>query len=602
MKVLIVAPYIYDKNYIEFSKNATGFGIMVKAIFDSVSETNMETYLLTNAISQGHKNILEHTWGSVLIRAGFIDWRRAIKSFLCYSQSAKMRLRYFYYELNNGSLRAAIQKYKPDIIHFHGIGVNMDSSFDLCREMGVPYIVTLHGLVENDDSAPEWDKEYERSFLIEAYREHIPITVISTGMKRRIEDNYLHHESDNITVICNGTRISNSLNGTQTSASNDSGINLREQYDLTSDDKIVVVIGSICERKNQIQIIKAFSTGIITSPCHVFFCGSDCTDGAVLKAIEQNDLSGKLHVLGFVPHDSISGILDQADLNVVASRDEGFGLSIIEAFAHGVPTVIFADLDAIDDLYDEKSMIKVGSRDDSDLALAIEQGLNTEWDKDHIRHHSTRFSLETMAKQYESEYLCILNRGGYLSIGKTLDYILVKKKQGYSILVYVGNISDNKNQIALVDAMQSMRDNRVVAVLAGAEADNGRVRENIIKNDLCSEVLLLGFCDEMDSVWKLADLNVFISKNDGFGLPVIEGYARGIPCVLNKELDAFEDLYNDKCCVATSLRDDDIMRATTDALDRSWDPGSIRDFGNRFSLESVAGQYVDLYKQVLNLQ
>ena len=38
MKVMIIAPYIYDDNIIEFTKNKTGFGIMVQNIVSSVAE------------------------------------------------------------------------------------------------------------------------------------------------------------------------------------------------------------------------------------------------------------------------------------------------------------------------------------------------------------------------------------------------------------------------------------------------------------------------------------------------------------------------------------------------------------------------------------
>ena len=47
----------------------------------------------------------------------------------------------------------------------------------------------------------------EKDFLIEADQKGLPVTVISSGMKKRTEENYLHHAADNIMEICNGTRI-----------------------------------------------------------------------------------------------------------------------------------------------------------------------------------------------------------------------------------------------------------------------------------------------------------------------------------------------------------------------------------------------------------
>ena len=52
MKVMIIAPYIYDDNIIEFTKNKTGFGIMVQNIVSSVAELE-NVILLTRVITKG---------------------------------------------------------------------------------------------------------------------------------------------------------------------------------------------------------------------------------------------------------------------------------------------------------------------------------------------------------------------------------------------------------------------------------------------------------------------------------------------------------------------------------------------------------------------
>ena len=122
------------------------------------------------------------------------------------------------------------------------------------------------------------------------------------------------------------------------------------------------------------------------------------------------NLNGKAHVLGFLSHEELCDVLNQADLNIVASKNEGFGLSIIEAFTHGVPTVSFSDLDAIPDLYNEKAMIIVNRRGDLDLSLGIDAGLKKDWDKTWIREYSKRFSLERVAQSYLHEYEKVLSK------------------------------------------------------------------------------------------------------------------------------------------------------------------------------------------------
>lgn len=397
MKVLIATPYIYKQEWPEFTRNRTGFGLMVNDIFESVSE-DADVYLLSHVITEGHEKVLKHTWGNVFGGARLKDWWKGFKYFFRYNQGIKGRIRYFYYALNTGSIRKAIKNISPDVVHIHGIGLQIKPFIDVCEEEGVPYIVTLHGLIGLDKSisAAAWDKQMEKDFLVEADRKGIPVTVISTGMKRRIEENYLHHEAKNISVVCNGTRIPFNEELIKLDE-----IDLRKQYHLT-DEKIIVVIGSVCDRKNQIQIVRAIRN--VKTPCRVFFCGADASHGVVQDAINKAGLSNKIHILGFLPREKVEQVLEQSDLNLVASKDEGFGLSIIEAYSHGVPTVTFSDLDAVPDLFDEHAMIKVEERSDEALAEGIEKGLNHQWDRAWIREYAKGFSLEKLAEQYKAEY------------------------------------------------------------------------------------------------------------------------------------------------------------------------------------------------------
>lgn len=534
MKVLIATTYIYKKEWPEFTRNRTGFGIMVNDIFESVSE-EADAYLLSQVITEGHGKVLKHTWGDVLGNARLKDWAKGVKYFCGYKQALKSRVKYFYYALNSGSIRRMIRTIKPDVVHVQGIGMQIKPFIDVCEEEKIPYIVTLHGLIGLDETvqAASWDKQMEKDFLIEADKKGIPVTVISTGMKRRIERNYLGHEAKNIRVVCNGTRIPFD----EKTISLDQ-LDLRKEYELT-DKKILVAIGSLCGRKNQIQIVRAM--GMVKTPCHLFLCGGDASNGAVQKAVDEAGLSDRIHLLGFLPREMVDQVLEQADLNVVASKDEGFGLSIIEAYSHGVPTVTFADLDAVPDLFDERAMVMVEERNKDALADGIEKGLNKSWDKAWIREYANTFSLEKLAEQYKTEYRHILSGGGYTSIAKTCDYLAVQRMLGYKVLSYIGNFTDNKNQIELVRLMPELKDKKILAVLVGREMDEGRVRQYVLENEI-EDVVLAGFCSEMDSIWMNTDLNVFLSKNDGFGLPIIEGYMRGISSVMYDDLDAVEDV------------------------------------------------------------
>ena len=113
---------------------------------------------------------------------------------------------------------------------------------------------------------------------------------------------------------------------------------------------------------------------------------------------------------GFLPHEELSNYFCEADLVVLASIEEGFGLSMVEGFVYGVPSVTFCDLDAVSDIYDEKAMLLCSERTDEEFAKTMEQALEKKWDSKWIMDYSKKFSVECMRDQYLSLYRKIIEK------------------------------------------------------------------------------------------------------------------------------------------------------------------------------------------------
>lgn len=434
MKVMIIAPYIYDDNIIEFTKNKTGFGIMVQNIVSSVAELE-NVVLLTRVITKGknEKNfkILSHTWGQFFSNAKLKDWLIGIKAFFANGVTVKDKARHVFYEVDGGYVRKQIQKEKPDIVHIHGIGTITESYIRICEEMKVRYTVTLHGLIGLNDSvsAPAYEKQIERDFLIKAEKNNIPISVISSGMKARIEEKYLGKKANNITVITNGTKKSDE-----------------------NDTKFIREEGTLTQEKFQEYY-------------------SDC--------LKQNDL--------------------------------------------------------------------------------------------------------------------------YPKLSDTYAYLQYSKKNGKKILFFVGNITKNKNQMQAVEILKNTKVfENILLVLWGREVDNGEVRKKIAEYQLHKNVILGGFNDRMDVFWKFCDVNLFLSLNDGFGLPIVEGYMHGVPCVTFEDLDATQDLYYPEAMLKVKDRSNESVIDTLKiALDKNWKYEEIIEIGNMFSIDIMSEKYVNWYKEVM---
>ena len=434
MKVMIIAPYIYDDNIIEFTKNKTGFGIMVQNIVSSVAKLE-NVVLLTRVITKGknEKNfkILSHTWGQFFSNAKLKDWLIGIKAFFANGVTVKDKARHVFYEVDGGYVRKQIQKEKPDIVHIHGIGTITESYIRICEEMKVRYTVTLHGLIGLNDSvsAPVYEKQIERDFLIKAEKNNIPISVISSGMKARIEEKYLGKKANNITVITNGTKKSDE-----------------------NDTKFIREEGTLTQEKFQEYY-------------------SDC--------LKQNDL--------------------------------------------------------------------------------------------------------------------------YPKLSDTYAYLQYSKKNGKKILFFVGNITKNKNQMQAVEILKNTKVfENILLVLWGREVDNGEVRKKIAEYQLHKNVILGGFNDRMDIFWKFCDVNLFLSLNDGFGLPIVEGYMHGVPCVTFEDLDATQDLYYPEAMLKVKDRSNESVTDTLKiALDKNWKYEEIIEIGNMFSIDIMSEKYVNWYKEVM---
>lgn len=434
MKIMIIAPYIYDDNIIEFTKNKTGFGIMVQNIVSSVAELE-NVVLLTRVITKekNEKNfkILSHTWGQFFSNAKLKDWLIGIKAFFANGVTVKDKARHVFYEVDGGYVRKQIQKEKPDIVHIHGIGTITESYIRICEEMKVRYTVTLHGLIGLNDSvsAPAYEKQIERDFLIKAEKNNIPISVISSGMKARIEEKYLGKKANNITVITNGTKKSDE-----------------------NDTKFIREEGTLTQEKFQEYY-------------------SDC--------LKQNDL--------------------------------------------------------------------------------------------------------------------------YPKLSDTYAYLQYSKKNGKKILFFVGNITKNKNQMQAVEILKNTKVfENILLVLWGREVDNGEVRKKIAEYQLHKNVILGGFNDRMDIFWKFCDLNLFLSLNDGFGLPIVEGYMHGVPCVTFEDLDATQDLYYPEAMLKVKDRSNESVTDTLKiALDKNWKYEEIIEIGNMFSIDIMSEKYVNWYKEVM---
>ena len=120
----------------------------------------------------------------------------------------------------------------------------------------------------------------------------------------------------------------------------------------------------------------------------------------------------------------------------------------------------------------------------------------------------------------------------------------VRRKYGLPTrwLLYVGNVKPHKNLITLVHAFamlpESLSDRHLVIVGQRAGFITGDTElAQVLRNDppLARRVHFTGFVEQADlpELYRLAELFVFPSKYEGFGLPPLEALACGCPVVVS---------------------------------------------------------------------
>jgi glycosyltransferase involved in cell wall biosynthesis len=405
VKILHYSEYVSIDQDTSFTRNLTGYGYMVMDIATSTSIKNTSVDLLTYSGITDEKiynnvRILQKTWFDIFFAIRLKHCLKALSIVLSRKASLNELVKIAYSYISIGLFQKIIFKNEYDIIHIHGISPTNLPIIEFLLEANIKFVVTLHGLNSFSSIviASDFYKKNEKSFINRAYKSSIPVTVISDGIKKDIS--YFLGKSilDNFTVIPNGC-----LTG---KVSDLSSVNIRKKYNISKDSKIALCVGNISPRKNQVQVVRAYSklTTEERDKFVILFIGSLGSGLEMQEMISELGFVDKLILCGSIPKNEMHCYYSSSDFTVLASISEGFGLSIIEGFVYGLPCLTFYDLDAVSYVYNEKSMMVLHDRTDLEFSKGMVSILNKSWDKDFIKKYSCLFSLEEMGKKYINFY------------------------------------------------------------------------------------------------------------------------------------------------------------------------------------------------------
>lgn len=133
-------------------------------------------------------------------------------------------------------------------------------------------------------------------------------------------------------------------------------------------DKVILFVGALQIRKNLIRLLLAMRQ--VAEDWHLILAGSPNGYGAdqVLKEI-ANGLSDRVTVTGYVSRNELSELYARASIFAFPSLDEGFGIPVLEAMAHGLP-VVTSNRSALAEVAGHAALL-VNPEDTDEIACAL---------------------------------------------------------------------------------------------------------------------------------------------------------------------------------------------------------------------------------------
>jgi glycosyltransferase involved in cell wall biosynthesis len=299
----------------------------------------------------------------------------------------------------NAALKALLHDLEPHVLHVHGLGYPRDVLALAALAPGVPIILQDHA------SRPPrlWGRGlWRRGMSLAA-----GIAFCASDQARPFTAAGMIGPAVRVYEIPEST--SRFTPGDQRRARGVTGV---------EGEPAILWVGHLNTNKDPLTVLRGISAAARDLPRLRLFCcfGSAPLLGDVLDFIAKDpQLSGRVRLLGRVPHEHIEQLMRAADLFVLGSRCEGSGYSLIEALACGLTPVV-TDIPSFRSLTGAGAVGKLWACGDSPALCAAIRTLAARTDSQAraaVRAHFDReLSFESLGRKIAAMYEDVLERRG----------------------------------------------------------------------------------------------------------------------------------------------------------------------------------------------
>lgn len=209
---------------------------------------------------------------------------------------------------------------------------------------------------------------------------------VSDGLRRHIVDTW-HGSAAKTVRIYNPTLVGH-LEGVA-----------RSEAELKARPPTVVSVGSLLMRKNYIGLVRAFAE-VKTPDARLVIVGEGPMRFDIEAEIARLGLTGRVSLPGYLtePWDAYAG----ARAFALASREESFGLVIVEALAQGLPVVVTTS-DGPQEVLDHGRYGTLVDQDDAvGMAAAIDRALSAPGDPSPRLQRAAEYGVAAGVDAYEA--------------------------------------------------------------------------------------------------------------------------------------------------------------------------------------------------------